>query len=142
MNNKTTYQYLLSDLSSLNGVGQKTKNILKKKNINNLFDLLWKLPKSYTDRSQSTKIEDLKTGEIQTITIVPVKYNFPRIRNLPNRVVCKDETGQIDCVFFNSYEGYIKKILPLSKEITVSGKIGYFRNKYQITNPKIGRAHV
>tara|TARA_Y100000768_G_scaffold97449_1_gene71037 strand:- start:204 stop:2255 length:2052 start_codon:yes stop_codon:yes gene_type:complete len=136
MNNKTTYQYLLSDLSSLNGVGQKTKNILKKKNINNLFDLLWKLPKSYTDRSQSTKIEDLKTGEIQTITIVPVKYNFPRIRNLPNRVVCKDETGQIDCVFFNSYEGYIKKILPLSKEITVSGKIGYFRNKYQITNPK------
>ena len=136
MNNKTTYQYLLSDLSSLKGVGQKTKNILKKKNINNLFDLLWKLPKSYTDRSQSTKIEDLKTGEIQTITIVPVKYNFPRIRNLPNRVVCKDETGQIDCVFFNSYEGYIKKILPLSKEITVSGKIGYFRNKYQITNPK------
>jgi len=136
MNNKTTYQYLLSDLSSLKGVGQKTKNILKKKNINNLFDLLWKLPKSYTDRSQSTKIEDLKTGEIQTITIVPVKYNFPRIRNLPNRVVCKDGTGQIDCIFFNSYEGYIKKILPLNKEITVSGKIGYFRNKYQITNPK------
>ena len=32
--------------------------------------------------------------------------------------------------------GAIKKILPIGKEITVSGKIGYFRNKYQLTNPK------
>ena len=45
MNNKRNYEYLLSDLSSLKGVGTKTKNLLKKKNINNLFDLLWKLPK-------------------------------------------------------------------------------------------------
>ncbi len=136
MNNKTNYEYLLSDLSSLKGVGTKTKNLLKKKNINNLFDLLWKLPKSYTDRSLSSKIKNLKIGEIQTVTIIPQKYNFPRIRKLPNRVLCADETGEIDCVFFNSYEGYIKKILPLGKEITVSGKIGHFRNKYQITNPK------
>ncbi len=136
MNNKTNYEYLLSDLSSLKGVGTKTKNLLKKKNINNLFDLLWKLPKSYTDRSLSSKIRDLKIGEIQTVTIIPQKYNFPRVRKLPNRVLCSDETGEIDCIFFNSYEGYIKKILPLGKEITVSGKIGYFRNKYQITNPK------
>ncbi len=136
MNNKTNYEYLLSDLSSLKGVGTKTKNLLKKKNINNLFDLLWKLPKSYTDRSISSKIKDLKIGEIQTVTIIPQKYNFPRIRKLPNRVLCSDETGEIDCIFFNSHEGYIKKILPLGKEITVSGKIGYFRNKYQITNPK------
>ena len=48
MNNKTNYEYLLSDLSSLKGVGTKTKNLLKKKSINNLFDLLWKLPKSYS----------------------------------------------------------------------------------------------
>ena len=38
--------------------------------------------------------------------------------------------------FFNSHEGYIRKILPIGKEITVSGKIGFFRNRYQITNPK------
>ncbi len=136
MINKTNYEYLLSDLNSLQGVGIKTQNLLKKKNINNIFDLLWKLPKTFTDRSLSSKIKDLKIGENQTITIIPQKYNFPRIRKLPNRVLCKDETGEIDCVFFNSYEGYIKKILPLGKEITVSGKIGYFKNKYQLTNPK------
>ena len=42
----------------------------------------------------------------------------------------------MDCIFFNSYEGYIRKILPLGKEITISGKIGIFKNKYQITDPK------
>jgi ATP-dependent DNA helicase RecG len=131
-----TYKYLLSDLKNLNGVGLKTSNLLKKKKINNIFDLLWKLPKSYTDRSISTKIKDLKIGEIQTITLTPFKYNFPRIRNLPNRVFCKDETGDLDCIFFNSYEGYVRKILPLNKEVTVSGKISRFKNKYQITNPK------
>ena len=67
---------------------------------------------------------------------MPYKYNFPRIRNLPNRILCKDNTGEMECVFFNSYEGYIRKILPLNKEITISGKVGYFKNRYQITNPK------
>ena len=136
MDNKSNYKYLLSDLSILKGVGNKTTNLLKKKKINNIFDLLWKLPKSYTDRSLSSEIKDLKLGEIQTVTIVPKKYSFPRIRNLPNRVVCSDETGELDCIFFNSYEGYIKKILPIGKKVTISGKIGRFRNKYQLTNPK------
>ena len=136
MDIKRNYEYLLSDLSVLKGVGLKTTNLLKRKKINTIFDLLWKLPKSYTDRSLSLKIKDLKIDEVQTITIIPQKYSFPRVRNLPNRVLCKDETGEIDCVFFNSYEGYIKKILPIGKEITISGKIKYFRNKYQLTNPK------
>ena len=136
MTNKSNYEYLLSDLTKLKGVGSKTTALLKKKKINNIFDLLWKLPKSYTDRSHSVKIKDLKIGENQTITIIPQKYSFPRIRNLPNKVTCSDETGEIDCIFFNSYEGYVRKILPLGKEITVSGKIGFFRNKYQLTNPK------
>ena len=58
MTNKSNYEYLLSDLTKLNGVGIKTTNLLKKKKINNIFDLLWKLPKSFTDRSHSTKIKD------------------------------------------------------------------------------------
>ena len=136
MDNKSNYKYLLSDLSTLKGVGVKTTNLLKKKKINNIFDLLWKLPKSYTDRSLSSKIKDLRIGINQTVTIIPQKYSFPRVRNLPNRVLCSDETGELDCIFFNSYEGYVKKILPIGKEITVSGKIGRFRDKYQLTNPK------
>jgi ATP-dependent DNA helicase RecG len=135
MKNKKNYNYLLSDLTKLKGVGKKTMGILKKKKINNIFDLLWRLPKSYTDRSLTSKVNDLQIGKTHTIKVFPKKYLFPRIRNLPNKVNCEDETGKIDCIFFNSYEGYIRKILPLNEEITISGKISYFKNKYQITNP-------
>ena len=96
---KKNHDYLLSDLTKLKGVGNKIAGLLKKKKVNTIFDLLWKLPKSYTDRSISTKIKDIKIGETQTVNVIPYKYNFPRIRNLPNRVLCKDETGFIDCIF-------------------------------------------
>ena len=135
MKKTNNYGYLLSDLTKLTGVGKKTMAILKKKNINNIFDLLWRLPKSYTDRSLTSKINELHVGKIHTIKIIPTRYQFPRVRNLPNRVNCEDATGKIDCIFFNSYEGYIRKILPLNEEITISGKITLFKNKYQITNP-------
>ena len=132
MNN---YEYLLSDLTKLNGVGKKTMDILKKKKINNIFDLLWRLPKSYTDRSLTSNICDLQIGKTQTVKIIPTKYQFPRIRNLPNKVNCKDETGNIDCIFFNSREGYVRKILPLNEQVSISGKISFYKNRYQITNP-------
>ena len=135
MKNNNNYEYLLNKLTKIKGVGKKTNEILKKKGINNIFDLLWKLPKSHIDRSIKSKVSELQIGKVSTITIKPIKYSFPRIRNLPNKVTCKDETGYLDCVFFNSYEGYIKKILPLNIDITVSGKVGYYKNKYQITNP-------
>jgi len=135
MKNTNNYKYLLEDLTKLKGVGKKTTEILKRKKINNIFDLLWRLPQSYTDRTQKNKINELQIGKVHTLTILVKKYSFPRIRNLPNRVICEDSTGKIDCVFFNSYEGYIRKILPLNKEVTISGKISYFNKKYQITNP-------
>ena len=40
MDIKRNYKYLLSDLSSLKGVGTKTTNLLKKKKINNIFEEL------------------------------------------------------------------------------------------------------
>ena len=69
MKNINNSDYLLSDLTQLNGVGKKTMNILRKKKVNNIFDLLWKLPKSHTDRSLTIRIEDLQVGKIQTIKI-------------------------------------------------------------------------
>ena len=130
-----SYEYLLKDINTIKGIGTKLSKLFKKKNINTIFDLLWSLPRDTIDRSNLVKINELQIGKIQTIRVRVQKYNFPRIRNLPNKVFCEDETGKIDCIFFNSYEGYIKKILPLDSTVTVSGKVGYYKNKYQITNP-------
>ena len=131
----TGIEYLLSNINNINGIGSKTANLLKKKNINTVFDLLWNLPRDYIDRSNILKINELQIGKVQTLKVLIKKYNFPRKRSLPNRVLCEDETGKIDCVFFNSYEGYIRKILPLNQLVTISGKINFYNKKYQIINP-------
>jgi len=127
--------FLFEDVSNIKGVGKKISVYLKKKKIEKVNDLLWNLPYSFTDRSEITTLDKLEVGKIFTIKIKVIKYNFPRIRNLPSRISCKDEFGQIDLIFFNSREGYIRKILPLNEWVAVSGKINFFRKKYQITNP-------
>ncbi len=131
----SSYEYLLSDISTIKGIGTKIGKLFRKKNIYTIFDLLWNLPRDFVDRSNVYPINELQVGKIQTVTVFVKKYNFPRIRNLPNKVTCEDETGKLDCIFFNSYEGYIKKILPLDTKVTISGKIGYYNKRYQITNP-------
>ena len=131
------YEYLLSRLDNIKGIGKKTLNLFIKKNINTIFDLLWHLPISKIETSKETTIDNLQVGKLQTVKIIPIKYNFPRIRNLPNRVVCENNSGKLDCIFFNSYEGYIRKILPLYKEIIITGKVGFYKNKYQLVNPAL-----
>ena len=39
MKYKNNYDYLLADLTKLNGVGKKTMEILKKKKVNNIFEV-------------------------------------------------------------------------------------------------------
>ena len=135
MSHSKSYEFLLKDISTLKRVGQKTKKLLKKKKIESLFDVLWHLPHAFVDRSNLININKLEVGKICTIKVIVKKYNIPRIRNLPNTVKCEDSTGKIDIVFFNSREGYIRKILPLNNWVIISGKVNFYNKKYQITNP-------
>ena len=135
MSHSKSYEFLLKDISTLKRVGQKTKKILKKKKIETLFDVLLHLPQAFVDRSNLININELEIGKICTIKVQVIKYNIPRIRNLPNTVKCEDSTGKINIVFFNSREGYIKKILPLNEWVIISGKVNFYNKKYQITNP-------
>ena len=131
------YEYLLSPLDKIKGIGNKTIQLFFKKKIKTIFDLLWHLPISNIETSRTTDFKNLEIGKDQSVKLIPIKYNFPRIRNLPNRVNCLSSNEKIDCIFFNSYEGYIKKILPINNETIVYGKIGFYKGKYQITNPKL-----
>ncbi len=81
------------------------------------------------------KLNELEVGKVQSIKVVITKLIFPRIKNLPNKIVCQDETGTIDIVYFNSREGYLRKLYKLNESVIISGKINYFNKKYQITNP-------
>ena len=136
MNQSKIDNFLTQKVSLLKGVGLKTKKLLKKKKIEKITDLLWSFPQSSTDRTNTQTLDKLEIGKVTTIKVKVSKYNFPRIRNLPNKVICEDKKGKIDIIFFNSREGYVRKILPLGNNVIISGKVNYFNKKYQITNPQ------
>ena len=127
--------FIFKDINKLKGVGPQLSKYLKKRKIEKIKDIILNLPYSETDRSKISKINKLEIGKIQTIKVTVKKLNFPRIRNLPNKILCEDETGKIDIIYFNSREGYLKKIFPLNRQVIISGKTNYYKNKYQITNP-------
>ena len=136
MGNLKNKDMLFKKVSFLEGVGPKLTKYLKNKKIEKINDLLWHFPYSSTDRSDLVELNKLEPGKIQTIKVKIIKYNFPRIRNLPFRVICEDDFGKIDIVFFNSRENYIRAVLPINKWVLISGKINVYKNKYQITNPE------
>ena len=53
------YKYLLSDINKINGIGNKTAKLFKKKNINTIFDLLWSAPRDYVDTGNIVNIKDV-----------------------------------------------------------------------------------
>ena len=59
-----SYEYLLSNINSIDGIGTKTAKLFQKKNINTVFDLLWSLPQNFTDRSNLVKINELQIGNL------------------------------------------------------------------------------
>ena len=129
------FEDLFSSVKKIKGVGPIISKKLSDKGIENKIDLFLNLPTGAIDRRFCPKLDQLEVGVISTIFVRPVKYTIPRFRNLPNRVTCKDEYGSIDIIFFNSRESYIKQILPLNEEVVISGKVGFYKNKYQMTNP-------
>ncbi len=135
MKNLNKNSFLFKDISSIKGIGKTLEKYLKNKKVDKVKDLLLDLPYEVTDRSKITSLNKLEIGKITTIQVTVEKYNFPRIRNLPNKVICSDENSKINIIFFNSKEGYIRKILPLNKKVVISGKINFYRKQYQIINP-------
>ena len=127
--------FIFNKVNNLKGVGPQLSKYLKKKRIEKIKDVILNLPYSETDRSKIFKLNSLEVGKIQSIKVKVIKLNFPRIRNLPNRINCEDETGKIDIIYFNSREGYLRKLFPVNNWVIISGKISYFNKKYQITNP-------
>jgi ATP-dependent DNA helicase RecG len=126
--------YIFKDINTLIGVGPQLSKYLKKRRIEKIKDIILSLPYDETDRSKLYKLNELEIGKIQSIKVLVKKLNFPRIRNLPNKIICEDDVGKIDIVYFNSREGYLRKLFKINEWVVISGKINFFNNRYQITN--------
>ena len=97
---------IFTNVNKLKGVGKQLSKYLKNRKIEKVKDILLNLPYSETDRSKTVNVDRLERSKMQTIKVMVKKLNFPRIRNLTNKIICEDSTGKIEITYFNSREGY------------------------------------
>ena len=134
MRPETLYQ-LFRPLDTLKGIGPRLKNKLKYLIGENVIDLLWHLPTDVINRTYSPNVVEAEKGRIATFNLIVNKHLPSRRKNMPYKVHCSDETSDIDLIWFNARRDYLEELLPIGKEIIVSGKIDVYKNTKQIIHP-------
>jgi len=126
---------LFAPVTKLPGIGARLAPLVEKAAGAKVVDLLWHLPVSIIDRRYAPKIRDAEPGRIATLTVTVDAHVPPRVKRLPYRVRCSDDTGAIELVFFHANADYLKKTLPVGQQRVVSGKVELFRDAKQMTHP-------
>ncbi len=134
---------LFADVAVLEGVGPRYKTTLAKLlrpaagGDPRVIDLLWHLPSGLTDRRAMPDIRDAAQGQLVTL-LVRVKKHYPsppRNSRAPYRVICEDETGDIELIFFHVERAYIERQLPVGEMRIISGRVERYGEKLQMPHP-------
>ena len=103
-----------------------------------LIDLCWHLPSGIIDRSYRPSIVDAEIGRIATFDVEITKHTPPPVqarRRLPYRILCGNDTGWLNLVFFNAKADWLARNLPIGQRRIISGRVESFRDALQIVHP-------
>ena len=126
---------LLSPINKLKGVGPKLENIINKLGINLNVHFLWHFPYRIIEKKYYENILDAPINQLVTLKIEVIKHYPSKFRKQPYRVNCLANSTPIDIVYFNARHPVIRSVLPLKSFKMISGKLEFFKNKFQITHP-------
>jgi len=126
---------LFTDITALKGVGPRLATLITKTAGPRIVDLLITPPIGIVDRSHQPKIEDAIFGELATLDVVVERHEPSKIKRLPYRVICSDETGFITLIFFHARPDYLIKTLPEGERRLVSGRVEDYDGGRQMTHP-------
>ena len=126
---------LFAPVTSLPGVGPRIGKLIAGLAGPHTVDLLWHLPNGLIDRRFAPKIAAAPAGAIATLTIRVEEHLPPRIRRLPYKVRCADDTGTLFLVFFHARPDYLQQVLPIGESRVISGRIDHYGKEIQMTHP-------
>ena len=126
---------LSSEVTAVNGIGEKIAAKLKKAGIFTLRDFLYYLPRDYECFQSATKISELRPGKIIVRGhISDLKTFNTRRRGLSiTSGTISDETGSIRVVWFN--QPYRAKQFDEKYEYYFTGTYDLKNGRYQLTSP-------
>lgn len=127
---------LITPVSELQGVGEKTAAAFKKKNITTVKDLIYFLPYRHEDFSAAAKISDLEPGRV-TILASAEKIETKNVRRGMRITTANlsDGESKLKAVWFN--QPYRQTQLGSGEQFLFSGNYEFKYNRYQLTNPAV-----
>jgi ATP-dependent DNA helicase RecG len=129
-----------TDVQFVKGVGPKLGDILRRRGISRVQDLLEYYPRAYEDRRAVRQIRSLVPDQL-----VSLKARILRVHSMPLGkskrriwdVVVGDATGRISCKFFRTpYKGYFERFQP-HQEVRVVGKVSRYRGVLEFHHPDL-----
>ncbi len=126
---------IFNDVESLPGIGAKLANLMAEFIGRRIIDLLFHLPHNLIDRRWRPAIHEVEENRIASFAVEIIQHNPPPRRGLPYRVVCSNETGILELVFFHAKGDWLLRKLPVGSRKIVSGRVERFRDKVQMPHP-------
>ncbi|MEL6873667.1 MAG: OB-fold nucleic acid binding domain-containing protein [Pseudomonadota bacterium] len=135
---------LFASAETLTGVGPRVAGFLTKAvrlppgvDQVRVLDLLWHVPTGVIDRRAEPTLAEAEPGTIATFAVRVLKHKPPPRGNnrVPYRVVCEDETGRLDLVFFHAERRFIERQLPEGETRYVSGRVDRYGDQMQMLHP-------
>jgi ATP-dependent DNA helicase RecG len=130
-------QQPLSDLpvTAIKGVGPQRAAMLGNLDIRTVEDLLKHFPRSYHDRTNVSRIADLKAGDSTTIRaeVVSTKITYLRRRMCLAQASIKDDSGTVSAAWFN--QPYMTRVMKPGLTAFFTGEVIKYGG-LQMRNPE------
>lgn len=122
------------------GVGPYVSDLLAKRGIKSVYDLLYCFPFRYVDRRQIDSIRALVPGKDKSIIATVVGMDsrpLGKSRRKILEMVVTDGAGVALVSWFRFNAVYFKKIYPAGKKILITGECQFYRHQKQFVHPEI-----
>ena len=133
MDRETHIQYL-------KGVGPKLGEVLRRRGVATVGELLEWYPRAYEDRRSARNISSLEPGQIVSLEALVVNVRslpMGRSRRKIYEVILGDGSGRVACKFFRvPYKGYFERFQAHQK-VRVSGKVTHYRGRIEFHHPDL-----
>ena len=117
--------------SQVKGVGPKRAKVLADVGIETIFDLVYRRPRKYIDRSRVVSIADSSIGQEVTLIANVVAMQFVRGRKSRFILSVTDNNGSLKCIWFNG-ASYMQKNFSVGDELALRGTVQVFSGEKQI----------
>ncbi|MBP3567526.1 MAG: ATP-dependent DNA helicase RecG [Lachnospiraceae bacterium] len=123
-------------IDSVKGIGDKTRALFEKLNVNTVGQLLTYYPRDYETFSGPAPIASLREGNVGVVEASVSRISETRVGGRINILTCvaADPSGSITLTWFN--QPYLKKQLSMGYRYVFRGKITRKGNQLRMEQPK------